>query len=95
MDLDKPVEIVVCMGSSCFARGNRRNLEVIQEVIRRRNLAARVVLRGCLCEGACREGPHIRIAGQRFDNIDPLAANDLMERLANGELMTAREMTAS
>lgn len=81
-----PIEIVVCMGSSCFARGNRRNLEVIQEFIRRRNLHARVTLRGCLCENACREGPHLRIAGHRFDSVDPLVVSDLMERLADGKV---------
>jgi len=83
---EPPVEIVVCMGSSCYARGNRRNLEVIQEAIRRENLHARVTLRGCLCEEACREGPHIRIGGRRFDAVDPIAAVDLMDRLARGQI---------
>lgn len=75
-------EIVVCMGSSCFARGNRRNLEAVRDSVGRLNLQARVRVKGCLCEGACREGPHVRIDGCCHDRVEPAAARELVERLA-------------
>ena len=31
-------EIVICLGSSCFARGNNKNLEFIQEYLKVNNL---------------------------------------------------------
>ena len=33
--------ITICMGSSCFSRGNNRNIEVIQEHLATQPLAAR------------------------------------------------------
>jgi NADH:ubiquinone oxidoreductase subunit E len=84
-------EIVVCMGSSCFARGNRRTLEAIRESVARLNVQARVLVKGCLCEGACREGPHVRVDGVRHDGVNPAGARELIERLAAGAVAAAEE----
>ena len=58
------VDIVVCMGSSCFSRGNRQLLESLQSWIEQQPWRQQVVLKGSRCEGACIQGPNVRINGR-------------------------------
>ena len=41
-------EIVICLGSSCFARGNNKNLEFIQEYLKVNNLKGKITFKGQL-----------------------------------------------
>jgi len=63
--------ITVCMGSSCFSRGNSANAEMIQLFIKENNLQDRVKVVGCLCEGECKSGPNIKINGKLFTDVSP------------------------
>ena len=74
------VEISICMGSSCFARGNNQNLAVVREFLAQHGLPAQVTLRGELCRGRCRQGPHLVIAGTPYEQVDPNACLDLLRR---------------
>ena len=38
------VEIKVCMGSACFARGNAENIEFIENYVKENGLAAKIEL---------------------------------------------------
>ena len=69
-DTVKKNEILVCMGSACFARGNAQNLEFIENYIKENNLDATVDLAGLRCEGKCAEGPNIMINGVCHNKID-------------------------
>jgi NADH:ubiquinone oxidoreductase subunit E len=60
-----PSSITLCMGSSCFSRGNGKSLPRIQQAIRDRGLATRVRLKGCRCGGCCSDGPNIWVDGVR------------------------------
>lgn len=71
-------KIVICMGSSCFARGNAKNLKVIEEFITRRKLDAEVLLSGSCCEGKCAEGPNIVIDGERYPYMERGALVDVL-----------------
>ncbi len=57
----RKASIVLCMGSSCFARGNEANLQLIESFLKRNALEAEVELSGALCEGACGGGPNIKV----------------------------------
>ena len=70
--------ITVCMGSSCFSRGNNVNAEIIERFLRENKLEARVEVRGCLCEGKCRGGPNLRINGTLVQDGRPGAVVDLL-----------------
>jgi NADH:ubiquinone oxidoreductase subunit E len=70
--------ITVCMGSSCFSRGNSVNAEIARHFIETHNLGATVEIRGCLCEGECKNGPNIRIDGKLFSRVTPEALTDLL-----------------
>ncbi len=71
-------EIVICMGSSCFARGNKKHLRLIEQYLADHGLADSVVLKGSRCEDHCPTSPNIRIDGQLFSDINE---NRLMELL--------------
>lgn len=64
------VRITLCMGSSCFARGNRGNLDVVRAFLARRGLEAEVELAGALCENACSRGPNVAIDGVVHHEVD-------------------------
>ena len=63
--------ITVCMGSSCFSRGNSTNAEIIQRFLAEKKLTDKVAVKGCLCEGDCKNGPNIRIDGKLFTDVTP------------------------
>lgn len=77
--MDKII-LTICMGSSCFARGNSTNVNAIQQYIHQNNLQNRIEIKGCLCEGLCKDGPHIRINDDLFSGVTPESIIDLLKR---------------
>ena len=71
--------IEICMGSSCFSRGNPENLKAIQEYIANVGLAAAIQVSGHLCEDECSEGPNLRINGRTFHGITPEKVRALLD----------------
>ncbi|MDA3890271.1 MAG: (2Fe-2S) ferredoxin domain-containing protein [Salinivirgaceae bacterium] len=71
-------EITICLGSSCFARGNKKTVAAIQTYIEEHNLAEKVNLRGGHCFGNCDKGPTIKINKKFFENIDPANIIDIL-----------------
>jgi len=74
------LRIRICMGSSCFRRGNRKNLEFIESYIDDHGCAAEVELVGSRCEEECRRGPNIQINGQMFHEVNQEMLFDLLQR---------------
>ncbi|MDD4308909.1 MAG: (2Fe-2S) ferredoxin domain-containing protein [Candidatus Cloacimonetes bacterium] len=62
-------KILICMGSSCFARENRENLLVIEEYLRTKGLCESVHVTGSLCLGECSRGPNIIIGETRYHEV--------------------------
>lgn len=71
--------ITVCMGSSCFSRGNSSNAEMVQYFIKEHGLEDSVKVSGCLCEGECKNGPNIKIDGKLFTNVAPESLEILLK----------------
>ncbi len=63
------IEIVVCMGSSCFSRGNNALLERVLAFVKDNNLQDRVIMSGSRCEGQCCQGPNVRINGTLYGDM--------------------------
>ncbi len=63
------LNITVCMGSSCFARGNAQNLELIENYIKDNGLDAEIDLSGARCSGICAKGPNIIVNGVEYNNV--------------------------
>lgn len=72
--------VSVCMGSSCYPRGNRETVVLLKQRIKEQGWEDRVNLRGNLCEGLCKDGPVLRIDGDIFHPASPQAAVELLER---------------
>ncbi len=72
-------EIVICMGSSCFSRGNNKTLGIIKEYIGARNLDLDVKLKGALCTGKCKDGPNIIVGGTPYSGVEAGTVIDILE----------------
>lgn len=68
------------MGSSCFQRGSKINLEFIEAWLERHGCAATVELVGSRCEDECRIGPNIEINGQAFHGVNLENLTELLEQ---------------
>ena len=49
-------QIKICLGSSCYSRGNNVHLEVIKKYIAENHLEAEISFSGHLCEELCSSG---------------------------------------
>lgn len=64
------INITVCMGSSCFARGNDKNLEFLENYVKDKGIDARIDISGTRCEGKCASGPNVIINGTEYTEVD-------------------------
>lgn len=80
------LNITVCMGSSCFARGNQQNLTFIEEYIKEHGIDAEIDLEGTRCENKCASGPNIYVNGVEYNAVD---IDKLREILDNATQKTA------
>lgn len=62
-------QIRICLGSSCFSRGNNVHLEVIRKFIDENHLEAEISFSGHLCEELCSSGPILRIDGKTYREV--------------------------
>lgn len=69
MKENEKIEMRLCLGSSCFTRGNDKVLTTIQKYIEENSFELRTDFRGHLCEGKCNEGPNLTINGIKHGNI--------------------------
>ncbi len=73
------LKIRICMGSSCFRRGNRKNLEFIESYMDDHGCVADVELVGSRCEEQCRKGPNIQINGKMFHEVTQEMLHDILQ----------------
>jgi len=62
-------EIVICLGSSCFSRGNKHTVKVIEEWLREKRLRDKVYYHGSHCFASCEKGPMLKIAGKLYEGV--------------------------
>lgn len=77
-------EIKICMGSACFARGNAKNLELIQQYIKEHGLDVKVMVYGVRCSDKCAAGPYIIIDGKEYSEMVPEKIAGFLEEKLNG-----------
>ena len=80
---DSILEIEVCLGSSCFARGNSENLAIINAFIQSHGLKDSVRLTGRLCQDQCKQGPNLTIGGDSQHGITTDKLRELLEQLGS------------
>ena len=80
VDNNDPIDVVICLGSSCFARGNAQNLRELKAYLERPDIAPNFRTKGRLCVTKCTSGPTISINGVEYGYVQPGAAVALLER---------------
>jgi NADH:ubiquinone oxidoreductase subunit E len=66
---NEKVEIMICLGSSCFARGNKHTVKVIKQYLSDHKLEANVHYHGNHCFGKCDKGPFVKINDQLYEGV--------------------------
>ena len=66
----KKKEVVICLGSSCFARGNKQLVKIVNDYLRDRNLLNDVRFHGQRCFGLCSIGPSLKLDSKICERQD-------------------------
>lgn len=74
-------EIKVCMGSSCYVRGNKDNVKVLRDFVESNGLGGKVSIKGVLCSDNCGRGPVITVDGELFQRVDGSLIDELCGKL--------------
>jgi len=77
------INITVCMGSSCFARGNQENLNFIENFIEKHNLEADIELAGTRCENKCAKGPNVIINNVEYNGVTTEKLETILSELVS------------
>lgn len=71
-------EIIICLGSSCFARGNKRTVQAIETYLKEHNLKDKVYFHGGHCFGMCDKGPILKVNEKYFENVDHIKVIEIL-----------------
>jgi NADH:ubiquinone oxidoreductase subunit E len=74
------LHIRICLGSSCYTRGNSENLLIIKDFVANTGIDCDIDFRGHLCSEKCNRGPVIEIGTKVYEEVSP---SSLMKILAN------------
>lgn len=74
--MKKKIEILICLGSSCFSRGNKQEVQIIQEMIKDNNLEEYIYFIGHRCFGNCARGPIIKVNDRIYEQVQ---ARDIID----------------
>lgn len=72
-------EIKICMGSSCFSRGNKASLQVVQQYLKNHQLEREVILKGNHCFGECNAGPILKIGSRVYEQVNQESVLEILE----------------
>ena len=62
-------KILICLGSSCYSRGNAENLKTVKAFLALRKIESTIDFRGHLCNEMCNKGPVIEIDDIVFEEV--------------------------
>ena len=79
-------KIRICLGSSCYTRGNADNLDIIKAFIDEHQIDCQIDFRGHLCCEKCNRGPVIEIDQTVYEGVSPSSVRKILQE----NLMTAK-----
>lgn len=62
--------IRICLGSSCFTRGNNANVDVVKRFLKEHDLEVDVTFSGRLCEDMCSRGPILMVDDRIYEEVN-------------------------
>ncbi|MCE5345842.1 MAG: (2Fe-2S) ferredoxin domain-containing protein [Bacteroidales bacterium] len=78
--MSQRVEMHICLGSSCFSRGNKEVVMFIREYLRKNHLEDKVIFKGARCMGRCSNGPNLNINGVIFEGVTISKIEGILEK---------------
>jgi NADH:ubiquinone oxidoreductase subunit E len=74
------IEMQICLGSSCFSRGNKDVVMYTREYLRKNHLDDKVIFKGARCMGLCSNGPNMIINGVTFEGVTLAKIEKILEK---------------
>lgn len=75
------VKMTICIGSSCFARGNAENVKIVEDFIAERGLSDEldIELSGGLCTNNCPDGPVVIVNEKIYKHVNADVMQEIIE----------------
>ena len=74
------IEMQICLGSSCFSRGNKDVVLFIKEYLKKHHLEDKVIFKGARCMGKCSNGPNLTINGHITEGVTLAGIESILEK---------------
>ena len=74
------IEMQICLGSSCFSRGNKDVVLFIREYLKKNHLDDKVIFKGARCMSRCSNGPNLNINGSIFEDVTISKIESILEK---------------
>ncbi len=74
------IEMQICLGSSCFSRGNREVVMIIRDYLKKNHLEDRIIFKGARCMGLCNNGPNLKINDRIIQGVALSAIEEILEK---------------
>jgi NADH:ubiquinone oxidoreductase subunit E len=73
------IEMQICLGSSCFSRGNKDVVMYIRDYLKKNHLEDKVIFKGARCMGHCSNGPNLRINEDIIEGVNLSRIESILE----------------
>jgi len=80
------IEMQICLGSSCFSRGNKDVVMYIREYLRKNHLDDKVIFKGARCMGHCSNGPNLKINGITIEGVTLSGIESILYKEFDGKV---------
>jgi NADH:ubiquinone oxidoreductase subunit E len=74
------IEMQICLGSSCFSRGNRDVVMYIKDYLKKNHLDDRITFKGARCMSLCSNGPNLRINEKIIEGVTLTAIEGILDK---------------
>lgn len=78
--MQQKIEMQICMGSSCFSRGNRDVVNYIRDYLKKNHLEDKIVFKGARCMNLCSNGPNLRINDRITEGVTLAKIDAILEK---------------
>lgn len=78
--MQQKIEMQICMGSSCFSRGNRDVVNYIRDYLKKNHLEDKIVFKGARCMNLCSNGPNLRVNDRIIEGVTLAKIDAILEK---------------
>jgi len=78
--MNQRIEMQICLGSSCFSRGNREVVAFIRDYLKKNHLDDRIIFKGARCMNLCSNGPNLKINDRIIEGVTISRIEGILEK---------------